>query len=131
MPLSPALRRFTAVPLLALLLASTTVTPTRAVDGPDLTQPFAIATDGSAPLVAAPSPDGRHLYVTNQKSRTITIIEISSSTQVGSIAGQHRQRDHRRVRRDRLGDPAQRRQGRQDHRRPLGRSDGDVLRGRP
>lgn len=77
--------RFAAIPLLALALTGTAVTPSQANGGPDLTEPYAIATDGTAPLAMAASPNGRHLFVANQMSDAITIISTDSNSQVGSI----------------------------------------------
>lgn len=78
-------RRFAAIPLLALAFTGTTIPATHALDGPDLTQPLSIATDGMAPLVVAASPNGQHLYVANQKSNAITVIDTATNSQIKSI----------------------------------------------
>lgn len=78
-------RRFAAIPLLALAFTGTTFTPSHAVSRQDLSQPIAIATNGKGPLAIAVSPSGKHLYVANKGSKSITVIDTVTNSQIKSI----------------------------------------------
>lgn len=78
-------RQATAIPVLALLLAAALVAPAQAVDEPDLSSPYAIATSGTEPMSMAPSADGKYLFVANAKSSAITVISTATNAEIKSI----------------------------------------------
>lgn len=83
-------RRSSLAPLVLVLacgvVAPAVMAPNVAVaTGSDFTEPFVIETDGTAPLRLAASPDGRHLFVANQSSSAITVIDTVTNAQVDSI----------------------------------------------